>query len=126
MSFTFLYTLFLPLQTAVLLGVGVSFLLHVINVSNRLEVMRWVRDDQGMYEEEPPSEVGTAEVIVLQPYGQLFFASADVLDEELPAVTKETSNSVVVIRLRGTHTLGSTLVGVIWKQKRMKAYLSRQ
>ena len=113
MSFTFLYTLFLPLQTAVLLGVGVSFLLHVINVSNRLEVMRWVRDDQGMYEEEPPSEVGTAEVIVLQPYGQLFFASADVLDEELPAVTKETSNSVVVIRLRGTHTLGSTLVGVI-------------
>jgi len=109
MAVTLALTILIPLQFAVLVGVGMSTLLFVIRQSNDLVVKRVLVEDQGLREVEPPGEVAPDEVVLIQPYGSLFFASASVFEDRLPAVTSSTRNSVVIVRLRGRTDLGSTL-----------------
>lgn len=114
MTVTFVLTMLIPLQNAVLVGVGISVILYVIAQSNRLVLKRWERDDEGnVAEVDPPGVVGSDEVIVLQPYGSLFFASAKTFEQALPDVTEATRNSVVIVRFRGMADLGSTLMEVL-------------
>jgi len=115
MTVTFVLTMLIPLQNAVMVGIGISLILFVIKQSNRMTLKRWEMDDTRgrMKEVDPPGEVGVDEVIVLQPYGSLFFASAPVFDEALPDVTSESDNSVVIIRLRGKSDLGTTFMDVL-------------
>ncbi|MCP4084041.1 MAG: SulP family inorganic anion transporter [Actinomycetia bacterium] len=109
MTVTLALTIIIPLQFAVLVGVGMSTLLFVIRQSNDLVVKRILVEAEGLQEVEPPSEVRADDVILIQPYGSLFFASAAVFESQLPAVTEDSRNSVVIIRLRGRTDLGSTL-----------------
>lgn len=113
MAVTLGLTILIPLQFAVLVGVGMSALLFVIRQSNDLVVKRILIDDQGYREIDPPAEIGAEEVVVIQPYGSLFFASASVFESRLPAVTPASRNSVVIIRLRGRTDLGSTLTDTL-------------
>lgn len=114
MTVTFVLTMVIPLQNAVLVGVGISLILFVINQSNRVTIKRWLVDDAGQLREvEPPEQVGDSEVVVLQPYGSLFFAAAAVFEEELPKVSDETRHSVVILRLRGRTDLGSTFMDAL-------------
>jgi SulP family sulfate permease len=114
MAVTFVLTMLIPLQNAVLVGVGISVILFVIRQSGTIDIKRRVIDDAGdVREEDPPRTLGRDEVVVLQPYGNLFFASAPVFDEQLPEVTEQTHNSVVVLRLRGQSDVGSTLMEVL-------------
>jgi len=114
MAVTFVLTMIIPLQNAVLVGVGISMILFIINQSNRVTLKRWELSDEGnLRESDPPESVGGSEIMILQPYGSLFFASAPVFEELLPAVTNETQNSVVILRLRGRTDLGSTFMEVV-------------
>ena len=114
MTVTFILTMIIPLQYAVLVGVGISMILYIINQSNRVTLKRWIPDAGGnMRETDPPKVVGDSEVIVLQPYGSLFFAAAPVFEELLPDVVDTTENSVVILRLRGRTDLGSTFMDVL-------------
>jgi SulP family sulfate permease len=72
-----------------------------------------VHDDGRVEETEPPVTVPPDEVIVLQPYGALFFASAATLVEQMPTVTPESTNSVVILRVRGADEAGATLIDVL-------------
>jgi len=112
---TFGLTLLIPLQYAVLVGVGLSVVLYVAQQSNRVRVVRWVFPDPGgpPHEAAVPAELPAGEVVVLQPYGSLFFAAAPVLEDQLPAVTARSRGSVVVLRLRGKEELGSTFLTVV-------------
>lgn len=47
----------------------------------------------------PPAQVPPNEVVVLQPYGSLFFAAAAVLESRLLALSDASRNSVVILRL---------------------------
>jgi SulP family sulfate permease len=109
MTVTLILTIIIPLQFAVLVGVGMATLLFVIRQSNDLVVKQVLIEDQGRREVDPPEEVGPHEVLVIQPYGSLFFASASVFEDRLPTVTDESRGSVVIVRLRGRTDLGSTL-----------------
>ena len=92
----------------------IAVILFVMNQSNRITLRRWlVREDGRLRETDAPAVVGENEVIVLQPYGSLFFASAPVFEEELPEVTTHTDHSVVILRLRGKGDLGSTFMEVL-------------
>jgi SulP family sulfate permease len=114
MTITFALTLVVPLQYAVLVGVGISTILFVIQQSTRLVTKRLVIRDDGRVEEvDPPVTVPTDEVIVLQPYGALFFATASTLIDQMPTVTPESSNSVVILRVRGADEAGATLLDVL-------------
>ena len=115
MTVTFVLTMLIPLQNAVMVGIGISLILYVMKQSNRMTLKRWVIDEPGdrMKEVDPPAELGANQIIILQPYGSLFFATAPVFDEELPNITSETNNSVVILRLRGKSDLGVTFMDVL-------------
>ena len=114
MSITLVLTMVIPLQFAVLVGVGISIILFVLRQSTRLVTRQLVFHRDGRVEEtEPPDSVPPNEVIVLQPYGALFFATASTLLEQVPSVTPESRNSVVILRIRGADDAGATLIEVV-------------
>ncbi len=114
MAITFVLTLVIPLQYAVLVGVGISAILFVVRQSTRLVTKRlWFHDDGRVEEVEPPATVPADSVVVLQPYGALFFATASTLFEQMPNVTPASRNSVVILRVRGADDAGATLIDVL-------------
>lgn len=116
MTVTFVLTMVIPLQNAVLVGVGISLILFVIRQSNDVTIKRWMIPEPGvMIEVDPPETVPPNEVVVLQPYGSLFFAAAPIFEEELPDVTPESRNSVVILRLRGRSDIGTTFMDALGK-----------
>lgn len=111
---TAVLTMLIPLQFAVLVGVGISLILYIIRQSNQMTTRRLVIDESDRVREvDPPSEVAPREVIILQPYGSLFFAAAPVFEQQLPAVTETSGNSVVILRLRGRNDVGATFIDVL-------------
>jgi len=117
MGVTFVLTLLIPLQYAVLVGVGLAVVLHVARQSNRVVVKHWVFDEGHGFptEVEPPREVPAREVVVLATYGSLFFASAPAFEAQLPAAVGTATRGVVVLRLRAKEELGSTVVKVLFR-----------
>jgi SulP family sulfate permease len=114
MATTFTLTLIIPLQYAVLVGVGMSIVLFVANQSTHLTAKRMVLHDDGRVEEiDPPDVVPANEVIVLQPYGAIFFASVPQLMEQMPTVVDTSRNSVVILRMRGADIPGSTMIDML-------------
>jgi sulfate permease, SulP family len=114
LAVTFGLTILIPLQYAVLVGVGLSVVLHVIRQSNQVTVRRQMADAEGhLVEVDPPPTLPPGEVVVLQPYGSLFFAAAPVIEAMLPAVDAASSGSVVILRLRGRTDLGTTFMDVL-------------
>jgi len=113
---TFVLTMIIPLQYSVLVGVGLSVILHMVRQSNQITVKRRQLDAEGhLVETDPPTELPANEVVVLQPYGSLFFAAAPVFESILPAPTAASRNSVVVLRLRGRSDLGTTFMDVLYR-----------
>ena len=82
---TFGLTIVIPLQYAVLAGVGLSVLLHVVRQSSQLVVKRRVPGEDGFWvETDAPTQLPAGEVVVLQPYGSLFFAAVANLRSGAP------------------------------------------
>jgi SulP family sulfate permease len=111
---TFALTMLVPLQYAALVGVGLSIVLHVVRQSNRVTVRHQVVDEEGhLVETAPPDLLPPNQVVILQPYGSLFFAAAPVIETMLPDVGPDTTGSVVILRLRGRTDLGATFMDVL-------------
>jgi SulP family sulfate permease len=111
---TFVLTMLIPLQYAVLVGVGLSVILYVVRQSNQIAIKSWRLDERGqVIEGDPPQVLPANEVVVLQPYGSLFFASAPVFESQLPAPIDASRRSVVILRLRGRSDLGTTFLAVL-------------
>ena len=119
MVVTFVLTMLIPLQYAVLAGVGLSVILYVLRQSNQVTVKRWQLDEAGhATESDPPTHLSAGEVVILQPYGSLFFAAAPVFERLLPAVDATSRGSVVIVRMRGRVDLGGTFLEVLYRYAR--------
>jgi SulP family sulfate permease len=111
---TFVLTMLIPVQHAVLVGVGLSVILYVVRQSNQITIKRWELDAEGhVIETDPPGRLPANEVVVLQPYGSLFFAAAATFESSLPVPTEASRNSVVILRLRRRTELGVTFMDVL-------------
>jgi len=114
MSVTFVLTIVIPLQYAVLTGVALALVLHVVQQSNQLRIRQLEFAPDGRVREiDPPSELASGSVVVLQPYGSLFFASAPAFQAQLPLLTSKSRGSVVILRLRGFDSLGLSLIELL-------------
>jgi sulfate permease, SulP family len=114
LTVTFGLTMLVPLQYAVLIGVGLSIVLHVVRQSNQVIVRQQIVEADGhLLEVDPPAVLPSRSVVILQPYGSLFFAAAPVIEAMLPEVGAHSSGSVVVLRLRGRTDLGTTFMDVL-------------
>lgn len=114
MVFTFVSALLVPLQYAVLIGVGIAVMLYVFQQSNKITVKAWTVEP-GRYpvESDPPATVPAQRVTILVPYGSLFYAAVPVFAEQLPEVTDESRHAVVILVLHGRTDVGSTLLEVL-------------
>lgn len=112
LGMTFALTLLIPLQYAVLAGVALAVVLYVARQSNKVVVRRWTfaADSPWPVEGDAPAVLEPGEVLVLVPYGSLFFAAAPVFEAQLPSVPAACPGSVVILRLRGKDELGSTFI----------------
>ncbi|MBC9955394.1 SulP family inorganic anion transporter [Leucobacter sp. cx-42] len=117
LTVTFVLTLIIPLQYAVIVGVGLAIVLHVARQSNRVVVKRWEFGPHAQLpvETDPPRVLAKSEVVVLVTYGSLFFASAPVFSSQLPEARGDCTGTVVILRLRGKDELGSTVIKVLEK-----------
>jgi SulP family sulfate permease len=114
MGLTFVSSLIVPLQYAVLLGVGLAVLLYVFHQSNRITVKAWdVQPGRFPVEGPPPRTVPPAKATVLVPYGSLFYAAAPLFNAQLPEVTPDTRHAVVILVLRDKKDVGSTFLNVV-------------
>ena len=85
---TFALTMAIPLQYAVVAGVALSVVLYVVGQSNHVTLKRRILTDDGhTVETDPPVRLPANDVVVLQPYGSLFFAAAPIFEAALPEVT---------------------------------------
>lgn len=113
MLVTFVATLLVPLQFAVLFGAGLSVVLHVFHQSNKVVVTQWILQPEGFpIEQAAPRRLASNQLTVLHVYGSLFFAAAKNVEELLPAVDGAT-HAVVALTLRGKVEIGSTFVTVL-------------
>jgi sulfate permease, SulP family len=114
MGITFVGTLVMPLQFAVLLGVGLSILLFTFHQANRLELVELVpsKNNPLPVERPAPKKLSDHQVTVLYPYGSLFYAAAKTLEENLPAA-EDARQAVVIFVLRGYENFGSTMITVL-------------
>ena len=118
MLVTFVATLVVPLQFAVLFGMALSIVLHVFRQSNKVVVTQWVLQPEGFpLEQPPPKQLPSHQLTLLHVYGSLFFAAAKSMEEMLPAVGDAT-HAVVAINLRGKSEIGSTFMTVLQRYAR--------
>lgn len=110
---TFVLTILIPVQYAVIAGAVLGILLFVIQQANQLTVHRLVLKKRYLREVERPAEVPPGDVVILQPHGNLFFASATAFGDQLPKVTAQSRNSVVILRLRAIEDLGVSVAQIV-------------
>lgn len=109
---TFVCTLLLPMQLAVLIGIALAALLYVAESSTSVSVVALVERPDGQVEEQPPPDrLPDRQITVLHVYGNLFYAGARTLGNRLPKPGAD--RPVVVLRLRGHGSLGATAVDVL-------------
>ncbi len=106
MTVTFIFTLLIPLQYAVVAGIGLGFVLFIARQSGRTRLRELTFHQGRVRESDAPAVVPGGHVVVLQPYGSMFFASAPVFEQQLPAVDATSASTVVILRLRGVDDVG--------------------
>jgi len=113
MIFTFVVTLVLPIQAAVLLAVLLSFLFHVIASASDVRIVELVPDERGDFEvREPPDALPDNSATLLSIHGGKFFAAASKISDLIPSAV-EAQNAMVIIRMRGKDSIGSTFIQVL-------------
>lgn len=113
MIITFLATLLIPVQWAVLLGVGLSFLVEFLRSANDVRLVEVRRNENGAFiEQDAPARLSSHQVTLLQVWGTLEFSSAHILEGALPDV-EDAERPAVILRMRGRNDIGSTLIGVL-------------
>lgn len=114
MLVTFVATLLLPIQQAVLLGIGLSILLHIYQSSLDVQVKQILPTATGdsLQEYPAPAHLPANAIILLNIYGSVFYASADIVQAALPSPSTA-DQTVVILGLRGRSELGSTFINLL-------------
>ena len=114
MVFLILVALFVSLQAAVFVGVGLAVILYIIRQSNEVVVKASVYENgQMVYEKDVEPELAANSIVTLQYYGSLFFASAQKFEDQLPQPTETTSSAVVILNMRGQKDLDSSTLDML-------------
>jgi SulP family sulfate permease len=114
MLVTFLATLVMPLQQAVMVGIALASILFLYRASVDVRVHQMRVDGGRLIVSDPPSELQSDAVTVLDVVGNLFYAGSRTLSKILPD-PKQSRHAGVVLRLRNQSEIGSTFFKVISK-----------
>ncbi len=110
---TLVATLLLPVAAAVGIGVALSLMLQLNREALDLRVVQLVpQPDGSLLEQSAPKRVKEDSITALDVYGSLYYAGARTLQARLPQI-RDAKRPVVIIRLRGRTSLGSTSLTVL-------------
>lgn len=113
MVITLAGTLVMPIQYAVLMGVAISIVSYIYSASLDVRVVEMVELPDGRFAEAgAPETLPDSTVTVLNVYGSLFYAGAQVVEKMLPDPLGS-RDAFVVLRLRGRVDVGSTFLEVL-------------
>lgn len=109
---TFLATLLLPLEYAIFAGIFLNIAFYLRSAA-RLHIAEMVPTDTGTFFERPIyDKAGNRQVIFVQLEGELFFAVADDLHDQLTAL-RNSGVRVVILRLKRTHSIDASILHVL-------------
>ena len=111
---TFAATLLVPLEYAIFIGIFLNLALY-LRVASRLHLAEMVQTPGGggQFIEMPLRDrAGHKKVMFLQMEGDLFFGVADELQDQLRLLSRS-GVRVVILRLRRTHSIDSTILHVL-------------
>jgi SulP family sulfate permease len=113
MGATFMATLVLPIQEAILVGIVLSILDFVFSASKDIQVVELAITDDGSFETRPlPEKLEDNRVTILYGWGDFFFAGARTMEDLLPQV-RDAQRAVVILRLHGRIQIRSTFIIVL-------------
>ena len=113
MGLTFLLTLTIPLQFAILVGVVVTLGLYIYSSSQKLLIVEIAPLGDGRYEERPaPAEFSSNQATILGVYGNAFFAAVYTLEHRLPSV-ENTRNATIIFSMRGREVVMSSFLAFL-------------
>jgi sulfate permease, SulP family len=108
---TFASALLMPLAYAIYLGIFLNLALYMRRAS-RLHMAEVVHPSGGLFIERPLRDKhGGQPVVFLQLEGDLFFGVADELQDRFTALLND-GPRVVILRLKRTHYIDTTVLGV--------------
>ena len=111
--FTFAMTLALPVQYAVLLGVVLAMGQFIYQSSTDIGLAELVLQPDGTFiERDAPERLLPNSIVLLEPFGSLYFAGAQSLEKHLPD-PQGAHGATLILRLRDVRQVGSTLVSVL-------------
>jgi SulP family sulfate permease len=112
MVVTFLATLTLPIQQAIIIGILLSFIDYAYSSSKNVQVMMLRPTGTDSFVEEPaPASLADSSVTIIYTRGSTYFAAARTIQELLPSA-KEAKRAVVIVRMRGVDQVGTTMIAV--------------
>jgi len=113
MVVTFVATLMLPIQQAIIIGIILSLLDYVYSSSQHINLYAIKITETGDFREEPaPEKLPDNNVTILHARGSTYFAAARTIQEMLPSA-KESQRAVVIVRLRGMAEVGTTMISIM-------------
>ena len=113
MLVTFAATLIVPVQWAVFIGVVLSALVYFFTAADDVHVLELVPTEEGQIRtQEPPDQVPSRAVTILQIQGNLFYAAVDKLESLLPS-TRQAEYPVLILSLRSQDNINSTFINLL-------------
>ncbi len=114
---TFVLTMIIPLQYAVLIGVGLSIILYVARQSNRIQVKQWVFGHDGTITEQDlktgRAAALPAGLVCAAPLRQPVLRRRRSVWDGPTHWYRPSRHTMVIISLRGKEDLGSTFINVV-------------
>ena len=105
---TFVSGLFMPLNTAIYVGVGTSIILFLKKVA-RPEMVEYTFNKEGQLAEmDKPEQRSVPQVSIVHVEGELFFGAADLFHDQMRRICEEPNLKIVVLKMRNAHNLDAT------------------
>jgi len=105
---TFGSGLFMPLDTAIYVGVGISIVLFLKKVARPEMVEYTFNNDGQLAEMNKPEQRSMPQVSIVHVEGELFFGAADLFRDQMRRVCEEPNLKIVVLKMRNAHNLDAT------------------
>jgi len=105
---TFGSGLFMPLDTAIYVGVGTSIVLFLKKVA-RPEMVEYTFNEEGQLAEmNKQAARSVPQVSIVHVEGELFFGAADLFRDQMRRICEEPNLKIVVLKMRNAHNLDAT------------------
>jgi SulP family sulfate permease len=108
-ALTFGSALLFPLDTAIYVGAGLSIVVFLLQAGEP-ELVEYTYDDSGELSELQGGSRRNPEISIVHVEGSLFFAAAELLQEQIRRVCDDPFLKIIILRLKNAHHLDASAI----------------